>query len=145
MVGLSVYTLPTLNYLNRRIPMYNFDKYKNTLPHPRKSEFTTQYFYRKGELILKFEGVQPLELDVDVKGCVKEVVVDEVGYKNAITSYNSNGRVLLELFKTDLAEYLGLTDHNKFDKLFDMAWERRHSDGYCAIAEEAEELAELLY
>lgn len=47
-------------------------------------------------------------------------------------------------FKVALAKYLGLVGHPKFDRLFDMAWEDGHSEGYYSVAQHADTLAELL-
>ena len=47
-------------------------------------------------------------------------------------------------FKTDLFEELGISDNPKKDKLFSIARELGHSDGYSSVAYYAEILADLI-
>lgn len=47
-------------------------------------------------------------------------------------------------FRADLLEALGIQNHPKANKLYDMAWEEGHSEGYRCVADVAEELAELI-
>ena len=47
-------------------------------------------------------------------------------------------------FRADLLESLGIQNHPKANKLYDMAWDDGHSEGYHRVAEVAETLAELL-
>lgn len=52
--------------------------------------------------------------------------------------------VLLTVFKRDLYNILGITNHPKAEKLFSLAWERGHGNGYLYVFQEAEDLADLL-
>jgi len=51
---------------------------------------------------------------------------------------------LMSLFKKDALEYCDIKNNEKADVAFDMAWERRHSDGLCAVIDELEELSSLI-
>ena len=50
------------------------------------------------------------------------------------------------IFKKDLLEELGLTDHEKSDVLFDMAWDGCNDDdgGFREVTEDAYALSKLL-
>ena len=62
----------------------------------------------------------------------------------AIRGYNQACGRVDEDFKSALLKHLEVDDHEKSDKLFDMAWEHGHSAGYNEVASYAEEFAELL-
>lgn len=47
-------------------------------------------------------------------------------------------------FKKELLKFLEVADHPKADKLWQLAWEQGHSDGFNEVAMHAEELAELI-
>ena len=47
-------------------------------------------------------------------------------------------------FRIDALKDLGLTNHPKAYRLFEIAWDNRHSEGYRAVYEEMEELSELM-
>ena len=49
-----------------------------------------------------------------------------------------------EMFKKDALEDLGLSNHPKADKLFDIAWERGHASGYQSVWSVMIDLAPLL-
>lgn len=68
--------------------------------------------------------------DIALRECIKEFIVDDVGFKSERKKYYENGANLLAQFKTDLADELGLTNHPKWDKLYSIAWEERSSDDY---------------
>jgi hypothetical protein len=51
---------------------------------------------------------------------------------------------LVEVFKHDSLEELGILNHPKADKLFDIAWEEGHSNGLTEVWLWMETLADLL-
>ena len=51
---------------------------------------------------------------------------------------------LYNKFRSDLLESLGITNHQKADRLFSLAWELGHSSGYTEVYSYACELVELL-
>ena len=57
--------------------------------------------------------------------------------------HSANGRVN-QSFEAEILAALGIADHPKASKLWEMAYERGHSGGYYEVAQEAERLAELL-
>ncbi len=119
----------------------NFTKYTNTLPYPSKRDFTTYIYYSKGQVVGKFAARNE---EFFAKRYMEEKVVDEASYTAARKIYDDNEGSLITLFKKDLLEDLGITDHPKADKLYDMAWEDVHSAGLEEVYNVALDLVELL-
>ena len=107
-----------------------FTKYTNTYPYPTKSDFTTTYYYKEGKIVAtsSMSNLHHHIPEIPLKDCIKEAVVDEDSFKAERKKYYDNGSQLLDQFKTDLADELGLTNHAKWDKLYSIAWEERSSD-----------------
>lgn len=125
----------------------NFAKYTNTYPYPTKADFTTTYYYKAGKLVATstLEELHHHIPEIDLKDCTKESIMNRELFTIEHNKYYESKRELEKQFKVDLADELGLTGHPKFDKLFEIAWDRGHSDGYQEVYYEAEKLAELLY
>ncbi len=66
------------------------------------------------------------------------------GYRADLDAYRAGERASYDLFKTELLKDLGIADHPKADRLFSMAWERGHSEGYHSVYSEAEDLSDLM-
>lgn len=76
---------------------------------------------------------------------LREVYEAELpAYKEACAIRERRQAVLNAEFKRDVCEELDITSHPKRDMLFDMAYQRGHSDGLRAVYSEASELVELL-
>ena len=58
--------------------------------------------------------------------------------------YNDEERRLINLFKIDALEYVGLSGHPKANNAFELAWSRGHSSGLSSVLNELEELVDLL-
>lgn len=107
--------------------------------YPSKKDYETTYYYKNGKLVGKFPDV------LDSKDySVKEVLLDDVAYRQALIDYTKASSLLHQEFRDDLLEHLGITDHPKAGLLFDKAWERGHSDGLYYVVQVAEDLVELL-
>lgn len=65
-------------------------------------------------------------------------------YKEACATRDRQQAALDAEFKRDVCEDLDIANHPKRDMLWDMAWQRGHSDGQQAVYDEASELVELL-
>ena len=121
----------------------NFDDYKNTLPYPNKESFTTIFFYKGGEKIGEIDGnalnsarmtvenIQKLVKPFD--GAIRETIVDDVGFKAAREEYNAETSRLMEQFRLDTLEDLGLPDDVFTRKLLSLAWEDGHSGGLSEV------------
>ena len=65
-------------------------------------------------------------------------------YRADLDAYLAEDRAAYEFFKTELLKDLGIADHPKAERLFTMAWEDGHSEGYEAVYSRAEDLSELM-
>lgn len=66
-------------------------------------------------------------------------------YNLKMKEYRRGDMDAKDLFRVDLLDDLGVPlDHPKAEKLFSLAWEKGHSDGYNDVYGEACELVELL-
>lgn len=123
----------------------NFKDYENTVHYPTKSEYTTTFYYKNGQLVYTQLPDNPYGPTLNTtKGATVERVVDEARYQEARTAFRDESTRLYELFKQDLFEYLGVENNPKKDKLFSTAWEMGHSGGYSEVLGFAEELVELI-
>lgn len=58
--------------------------------------------------------------------------------------YHEAASKLREKFKMDALAEVGLANHPRRDKAFDLAWDRGHAYGYREVYQNLEELAQLL-
>jgi hypothetical protein len=127
--------------------MKDFREYKTTRLHPIREDYTTYYFYHKGESV-KIEPNGPNKKDlIDYyhnKGWIKERHFDEEAYKEALEYFREGEREVEREFKKDLFEKLGIEDNPKKDKLYDKAYEMGHSGGFTEIYNYAVDLVELI-
>lgn len=125
----------------------NFAKYANTYPYPTRADFTSTYYYKEGKLVAinNMAGLDHKIPEIALKDCTKESILNGEMLKSERDKYFTESKNLERQFKVDLADELGLTGHPKFDKLFEIAWDRGHSSGFQEVYNEAQELAELLY
>lgn len=65
-------------------------------------------------------------------------------YVQARTEWIAKDNSVKSELKADILAELGITNHPKADKLYEMAWEAGHSEGYYSVFDRAEELAELI-
>lgn len=122
----------------------DFDKYKNTLPYPSESQFRTTYWYRGGRCVCTQKPGESLAPGFDTSSCVKETAVDKDALRAARAAYGAETSRLLELFKRDMFEDLGIADNPKRDKLFSIAWDKGHSAGLSEVYNEAQDLVDLI-
>jgi hypothetical protein len=67
-----------------------------------------------------------------------------IEYKEARAIYYEFEKQILSEFQDELISRLGLLDHPKANKLYEMAWEHGHASGLGEVASYAEDLAQLL-
>lgn len=67
-----------------------------------------------------------------------------IEFKKELQSWYEAKDALHAQFKQDLLKTLDIANHEKADKLFDMAWEERHDEGLEAVYEYAYKLAEFI-
>lgn len=105
----------------------NFDDYKVDLPYPSPDD------YRVEEIITR-----------NGKIVSKKLVTDTEAYKDSINEYRKKQQELITKFHDDLFQELGISNHPKRGKLYDLAWSYGHSEGFRSVFEYASELSELL-
>ena len=102
-------------------------KYENSIPRPNKSEF-----------YVTIKATAP-------SGKVHEVkVFEEEPYREAMRAYKNEENRLLNSFREDLLEELGITNHPKAELLMSKAWEHGHSGGYNDVVYWAWEFVDFL-
>ena len=109
----------------------NFDKYKNKLPYPSKSDFTVTNFYKNGK-------------KVDFETDVIEVIFDEEKYNSELVKYYKESLNLEKKFKQDLFDDLGISDNPKKDMLYSKAFEHGYSADFSEIYFYASDLVDLI-
>ena len=116
--------------------------YKNKVKYPSKQDFTTHNAYKNGKCL---QGVPREDLEsLKREGYLTETSVDIDAFQKAASEYREEENKIYCQFKKDLLEEIGIANHPKAEQLFNMAWDRGHSNGYTEVLIEAEELSELL-
>lgn len=107
----------------------DFSKYENKLPHPRKPT--------KPRLSSSTPSVDEIsEYAEKLKGFEKE----ESEYKENFRKCREEDGRLMDLFKQDLLEDLGIEKHPKKDKIFSYAWKEGHNSGLSSVYDIASEI-----
>lgn len=127
--------------------MKPFDYYKTQkTTYPRSSDYKTTYYYKNRKLFATVKN----DIIFYEDGCsgelpkVKEVVTDEVGYKEHFNRYHLEGNVLYEEFVNDLCKDLGIESNPKKGLLLSKAYDIGHSSGYSGIYNAALDLVDLI-
>jgi hypothetical protein len=122
----------------------NFDDYRNKLPYPRKTDFSTVFYYKGGKVVHSLKAGDATPLPPETTGAVREVVIDEGGYRAAFMAYQNETTRLRNLFEDDVKKDLGIIDHPKAGLLLDKAWELGHSSGFSEVYNYASDLVDLI-
>lgn len=127
----------------------DYTKYQNTFAYPNKIHFTTTFWYRAGKVVAKRVGEETEIFDPrvgELSAFVKETSLDQQALSEAKKAYYAEDRRLQQLFKKDLLEELGITDHPKAELLFKLANDLGDADGltFEDIADRASDLAKLI-
>lgn len=110
----------------------NTNDYKNTLTYPSKP-------------IKPRMSSNPTKADADKYfQLMEEYEIAEKKYRELKEAYEKRGAELLEQFKQDLFEDLGITDNPKKDKLFSIAWDKGHGSGFGDVYSEACSMVDLI-
>ncbi|MEN6622406.1 MAG: hypothetical protein ABFD50_12745 [Smithella sp.] len=75
---------------------------------------------------------------------LKQYEIDRADWDIKINIFRKKQRDMEAQFKEDVLEENGLSGHPKAGKVFLLAWQEGHSDGYQRVAEWVAELAELV-
>jgi hypothetical protein len=121
---------------------------KKRIPYPRKSDFTTIYYYADGELQYMetpLTGFVPKSGKVPSEICVKEKNIDTKNFQKALDEYRIAEDEVEQIFWKDLFEELGIPeDHPKADIFKSIAWSYGHSSGLGDVYSYACDIAELM-
>lgn len=127
----------------------SFDYYNNVpLVYPNRDDYKKVFVYSKGKTIVN--GVPRSKIDdatmkdYRAKGYSIEEDFDKTGFYDESSKWTKARNDLEAEFKVDLLDEHGLTGHPKADRAFTMAWDRGHASGYQEVANEFDDLADLL-
>lgn len=67
-----------------------------------------------------------------------------IEFKKELGAWYEAKDAMRDKFKQDLLIELGIANHPKADKVFEMAWDDRHDEGHEAVYEYASDLADLI-
>lgn len=102
--------------------MKPYDYYQTTsVSIPRKDDYMTIYYYRKGVMI----GMKVGKVEDDFKppkNCVEEKVLDEISFNAHMKHYQEENLKFQEEFREDLIDKYNMSKHHKANKLFDKSW-----------------------
>ncbi len=136
--------------INQGHQMDPLDQFKNTLPYPRKAQFTATYWYRAGvpaAVQLGDGAVKYLIPNLDpgvLQKLTSERVLDEVGFKAAREEYNRQESSIDKRFFEYFCEELDIVGHPKAALLYAKAYEHGHSSGHAEIMNYGEILVNLI-
>ncbi len=110
-----------------------------TTTYPDRKNHQTTYYYKAGVCVgSSKDRITPTSYTV------KETVLDEDSFKEQQKEHYAEKSKLHNEFKQDLFEELGITNHPKRKKLFELAWEHSGSDGYYQVKLTAGDFVELI-
>ncbi len=106
-----------------------YDEQQRGLPYPQKPQKPAEKDYKS---------------HTDYGAALDLWEEDKKQWMKRVEEYRETCGNIYEKFKDELLTMLEIKDNPKAEKLWSMAWENGHSNGYYSVAQEAEELAELL-
>lgn len=129
--------------------MKEWDYYSTVgVPYPSREAFATTFWYCKGECVAKKVGEGEIEYlnpsYRSLEALTKEKVMDDDAYLAARRAYGERASALVEEFKRDLFDELGIADNPRRDKLYSVAYDKGHAHGFSEVYSEAQSLVELI-
>ena len=103
-------------------------KYENKMDYPVKPKQDDFKFKQDGNLIF---------LEADYEQALKN-------FTTLVRAYRVEEGQLIDLFKSDALEELGLSDHPKADRFFNLCWEESYSSGLNEVWLTMEDWSDLL-
>lgn len=127
----------------------NFDDYKSNQRPPSKQDFTTTWYYHRGQPEATTHNSVEKEAALSYFRSKDIVPVFDClfraeEWRAAHRAYSEEEGKLFLRFKEDALKDIGLWDHPKAEKAWELAWERGHSSGYSEVYNELLDLANLL-
>jgi hypothetical protein len=99
---------------------------------PRRQDYTTTYYYRKGVMVEMKVGKHNDDFQPPDK-CVEEYDLDEVSYNAHIKLYQDESIKLQNEFRKDLILKYEMNKHPKANVIFDKAWDIGCSSGLQSV------------
>jgi hypothetical protein len=130
----------------------------SSIPYPKKQDFILFNAYSKGAVI----GTKLTKADLDKlktddviiglsgirhsekSGVVSEPEYNDVEYRKAMSAYSDHHAVIRQVFTWGLFYLSGIMDNHKAPKLFSIAYEKGHSSGFQEVANEFDDMLELI-
>lgn len=121
-----------------------------------KINFTVRHYYKNGKKVATFlpDGTAELfgefqdqdldEAKIIAMKIVGEELFDEESYNDARQAAVTERKNFWKDFKQAVFTEVGVVDHPKAEKLWEIVFENRRGEGLRALLEEAEELSELM-
>jgi hypothetical protein len=127
--------------------MKRFEYYSRPkVTYPKKTDYITLYVYDRGVLLWSGPHYEKSKGDLkqEYPKAVIQEVFDENPYKEHRRKYDEELNRLHEEFKSDLYAEFGVSDNPKRGRLFNIAWDHAHSDGYSQVYEYFADLVDLI-
>ena len=106
-----------------------------SISRPNKRDYTTVYFYNKGEVVFIGGYYAYLEDKENYQGCVKQEVLDDKSYKDDLEKYRKECGRLYGEFKEDLFNEFGVSDNPKREQCFELSKSSSLSETYDRFSE----------
>lgn len=111
-------------------------EFKNALPYPSRPMMPALLSKRGGDLSAAEMARLPT--------AKAEYEAAKAAYDEAKAAYNAEDARLHTAFREALEAEYGMAGHPKADKLYSKAWEKGHSSGFGEVANEYDDLVELV-
>ena len=117
----------------------------SSIPYPKKQDFILFNAYSKGAVIgTKLTKADLDKLKTEKSGVVSEPEYNDVEYRKAMSAYSDHHAVIRQVFTWGLFYLSGIMDNHKAPKLFSIAYEKGHSSGFQEVANEFDDMLELI-
>ena len=117
----------------------------SSIPYPKKQDFILFNAYSKGAVIgTKLTKADLDKLKTEKSGVVSEPEYNDVEYRKAMSAYSDHQAVIRQVFTWGLFYLSGIMDNPKAPKLFSIAYEKGHSSGFQEVANEFDDMLELI-
>ena len=112
----------------------DFSKYENKVPYPKKPS--------KPRLSSSTPSISEIK---QYQNDIADFEIKEIAHKSSLQAYREEEGRLHNLFKQDLFDELGISNHPKKDKIFEYAWQEGHGGGLSAVLSQADEIVEFFF
>lgn len=129
----------------------DFSKYVFTKEQPQRKDYVNTYWYTRGVCVAKKVGAETLSLEnklASEAAATQETYFDKEAFETALEEWKHERLNINLMFKQDLFDELGISNHPLRETLFSIAQEyctsKSHKDCLDEFFEHASKLARLL-